>query len=233
VNARYPDLQVTGNPHASWEGALYPGKVSAMSTQLVSVLDREAQLKQMNATRAARVRKAQKVGFEVTIVERPTEADVPRFYPLYAAHASYWRYTRWVRDEAYFRALLRFGGQDLVLFLVHLDGELAGFRLLGRQGQTALGLHLATTPPHEKLDVGPLIIAETLAWCHANGVRTFDFMPSGPLHGVTAYKASFGGKPAPFLAATSQSWLGWGLRTAWHRLRATSEASLSTAASPS
>lgn len=230
VQARYADLQVTGNPHAAWEGALFPGDTSPIVTQLVPVLPRETQLKQMASTRAARVRKAGKLGFELTVIQAPSEDDVERFYPLYAAHASYWQYTRWVRDEAYFRTLFRHAAPELVLFLVHLDGELAAFRLLGVTGRTGLGLHLATTERHSRLDVGPYLIAETLAWCHDHGVGVFDFLPSGPLEGVSAYKSSFGGREAPFLAATCQSWLGRGLHAAWKRWRPASEPGLSTAA---
>jgi CelD/BcsL family acetyltransferase involved in cellulose biosynthesis len=219
VRARHADLEVTGSPFAPGEAALLGGEPSTSGTQIVPVMAPEAQMRQMDKKRAARVRKAGRVGFELAVIESPTEAMVSAFYPLYAAHASYWQYARWVRDEAYFRALLRHAGPSLTLFLVTLDGELAGFRILARQGEHALGLHLATTRAHEKLDVGPFMIAETLAWCHAHGCRTFDFLPSGPLEGVQAYKASYGAEPMPFLSASATSLTGRGLSAARGWLR--------------
>jgi CelD/BcsL family acetyltransferase involved in cellulose biosynthesis len=205
VRARYANLHVMGNPHAALESAMAGGEASLVTTQLVPVLDADAQLKRMNPKRAARVKKAAKIGFELTVIPRPTREDVTRFYGMYAAHASYWQHRKWVRDEAYFQALLQHAGSDLVLFLVHLDGELAGFRLLGIQGGVAVGLHLATSPKHERLDAGPFMIAETLNWCRENGCTVFDFLPSGPLEGVKAYKASYGAEAVPFLSASTRS----------------------------
>ncbi|MFN3429773.1 MAG: GNAT family N-acetyltransferase [Candidatus Sericytochromatia bacterium] len=230
VRDRYPDLEVAGSPFSADEGALVGGEASPSGTQIVPVMAPDAQMRAMNAKRAARVRKSAKVGFELTVVEAPTEARVADFYALYAAHASYWQYAKWVRDEAYFRALLRHAGEHLTLFLVHLDGELAGFRLLARQGDHALGLHLATTRTHEKLDVGPFMIGATLNWCHAHGCRTFDFLPSGPLDGVQAYKASYGAEAMPFWSASATSLTGRGLSAAWGWMRRARPAPLAPAA---
>lgn len=224
VRARFPNLHVMGNPHAPLESAMAGGEASLATTQFVPVLEADAQLKRMNPKRAARVRKAARLGYELTVIPRPTSEDVARFYGMYAAHASYWQHRKWVRDEAYFRALFRHAGADLVLFLVHLDGELAGFRLLGVQGGVAVGLHLATSPKHERLDAGPFMIAETLRWCRENGCTVFDFLPSGPLEGVKAYKASYGAEAVPFLSASTHSVWGRCLRAAWTRRHAASVA---------
>jgi hypothetical protein len=219
MRERFPDLRVAGNPHAAWTDTFPGATTTATATQLVAVRDRAEQLKAMNPKRAARVRKAAKQGFELTVVPGPTLDDVARFYPLYAAHAASWRETRWVRDEAYFEALLHHAGRDLVLFLVHHGGELAGFRLLGVQGAHGLGLHLAASERHEPMDAGPFMIAETLAYCHDHGVTTFDFLPSGALSGVVAYKASFGAVEAPLVGVSAESWLARGLAAARGRIK--------------
>jgi CelD/BcsL family acetyltransferase involved in cellulose biosynthesis len=229
VRARFADLHVMGNPHAALESAMAGGEASMATTQFVPVLDADAQLRRMNPKRAARVKKAAKLGFELTVIARPTPDDVARFFGMYAAHASYWQHRKWVRDEAYFRALFAHAGPDLVLFLVHLDGELAGFRLLGVQGGVAVGLHLATSPKHERLDAGPFMIAETLNWCRENGCTVFDFLPSGPLEGVKAYKASYGAEAVPFLSASTRSVWGHCLSAAWTRRRATASAEAGSA----
>jgi CelD/BcsL family acetyltransferase involved in cellulose biosynthesis len=232
VRSRFADLHVMGNPHAALESAMAGGEASMATTQLVPVLDADAQLKRMNPKRAARVRKAAKLGFELTVIPRPTGEDVARFYGMYAAHASYWQQRKWVRDEAYFRALFQHAGADLVLFLVHLDGQLAGFRLLGVHGEVAIGLHLATSAQHEKLDAGPFMIAETLNWCRENGVRVFDFLPSGALEGVKAYKASYGAEPVSFLSASTRSVWGHCLSAARAYRPRTALAESATAPAP-
>ncbi|MNT93717.1 hypothetical protein D3C72_2352600 [compost metagenome] len=85
---------------------------------------------------------------------------------------------------------------------------------------------------HEKLDVGPFMIMETLAWCHAHGVSEFDFLPSGPLAGVKAYKASYGAQEAPFLSASCQSVRGRCLSLVWRQLSAGAQVPPAPATAP-
>jgi CelD/BcsL family acetyltransferase involved in cellulose biosynthesis len=136
-------------------------------------------------------------------------------YPLYAAHAAQWQYTKWLRDEAYFRSLFSHAGEQLVLAIARHEGKLAGFRLLGCLGPTVMDLHLSTAKEYEPLDVGPLLVAEPLAWLHEHGYQTFDFLPSGQLEGVRIYKESFGAQPLSFSRASHQGLLTRSLATLW------------------
>ena len=219
VRRRYPALRVTGNPHAA--GAHMPagGATEQDATLVVALRDPEAQRKAMADSRRKTLRQADKVGYALEVTERPTEADLARFYPLYAAHSATWEYTRWKHDEAYFRALLRHCGPDLVLFRALHDGELAGFRLVARRGPTAMALHLARAEAYEKRHVSPWLVAASLEWLHAQGHQACDFMPSGRLEGVRAYKASFGAEARPYATATYESAVSGALGLVWRLTR--------------
>jgi hypothetical protein len=161
-------------------------------TQAVPILDPEAQRARMSDMRRRHFRKAEKAGFELQRIHPVVPSDVREIFPVYQEHSSRWTYRRWVRDEAYFRAMFRHAGQDLELFVARHEGEIAGFILLGCQGETLVELHLATRQAKEALQVGTYLIAKPLEWAHQAGYRVFDFLPSGQLDGIIAYKDSFG-----------------------------------------
>lgn len=215
VRARFADLQVIGNPHDRGMALPADWECEQDVTQVLPILDREAQFKLMNATRSKRVRRAQRNGFELEIRQGPCEADAGLIYPLYAEHAAQWRYTKWLRDEAYFRALFRHAGEHLVLAIARHEGKLAGFRLVGCYGPAVMDLHLSTAKDYEALDVGPHLVTEPLVWLHEHGYKTFDFLPSGQLEGVRLYKESFGAQPLGFTRASHQGLVTRSLAALW------------------
>lgn len=219
VRRRYPALVVTGNPHAP--GAHMPagGRTAQDDTLCVALADPEGQRKAMTDSRRKALRQADKVGYELQVMEGPTEADLGSFYPLYEAHAAAWEYTRWKHDETYFRALLRHCGPRLVLFRAAHDGELAGFRLIARRGPVAMALHLARAEAYEKRHVSPWLVAASLAWLHEHGHHACDFMPSGRLEGVRTYKASFGSVALPYTTAAYDSAVSGALGALWKLTR--------------
>lgn len=192
VRARYPNLRVTGNPFEAYPNAPPDGARLADNTQVLPLLDPASQRKRMSDTRQKHCKRAAKAGFRLEIVEGLSADDVARFYPLYASHAADWTYTKWARDEAYFRALAVHAGELLVLLLAHQGDRLAGMRLLGLTGPVVMDLFLATDPEFEPQHVGPLLVESALNWSHAQGYARFDFQPSGRLEGVKRYKAAFG-----------------------------------------
>lgn len=192
LRARHPNLRVLGNPLARQHGVPTSGRVSESFTQAVPILDPVAQARRMSERRQRSLRKAERAGFELELRHPVFPSDARDVYPLYQAHSSQWKYRRWVRDEAYFRALFRHAGRDLTLFMVRHEGELAGFILLGGWGETLVELHLSTLKEKDGLQVGTFLIVKPLAWAYEAGYRIFDFLPSGKLEGVIAYKDSFG-----------------------------------------
>jgi hypothetical protein len=192
VRARFPNLRVLGNPLGHPLSVPTSGTVHETFTQALPILEPAAQRARMSEMRRRHYRKAEKAGFELTRIHPVVPSDARDLYPIYAEHSSRWTYRRWVRDETYFRTLFRHAGRDLELFVARHEGEVAGFILLGCWGDTLVELHLATRSAKEALQVGTLLIAKPLEWAYEAGYRMFDFLPSGKLDGIIAYKESFG-----------------------------------------
>lgn len=213
VRARYPNLRVLGNPLGRQQSIPTSGKATESFTQVVPVLDPEAQLARMSEMRRRNFRKAERVGFELERVHPVMPSDARDVFPVYQEHSSRWTYRRWVRDEAYFRSLFRHGGQDLVLFLARHEGEVAGFVLLGAWGETLVELHLSTREVADRLQVGTFLIVKPLEWAYQAGYRDFDFLASGALEGIVAYKESFGAERVRQVEVVQDSLWSRGLST--------------------
>lgn len=214
VLRRYPDLRVTGNPFAPRAALPAAGRRTADTTRAVP-LGAGDPLERMARSQIKQVRRGQRQGYRLEIVEAPDEAALAGIYPLYAAHAAGWESERWVRDEAYFQALARAGGPALVLFRLTREGHLAAFRLVARVGPLVVALHGVRERGPDHLNAGPTLAATSMAWLQAHGVSWLDLMPSGALAGIEAYKASQGALALPFEVASHAS--GWGglLERAW------------------
>lgn len=208
VLGRYPDLVITGNPHEAYSNLPSWLVRDEDCTQVALLLPPEEQRKQMSKSRVKTIRAAHEEGYDLIIKRGLSVRDVQEFYGCYAEHAAEWNYTKWVRDEEYFRALLRHGGQDMVLFLAYRDEFLAGFRLLGCYGRNVMALNVARAKRYKDWSVGPYLAAESMAWCHAEGYDAMDFMPSGRLESVRSYKASFGGRSVPHAVASHSGAVG-------------------------
>lgn len=208
VRRKYPDMAVTGNPHASWANTPATGEVEADATQVLPIVAPDAQRAMMTDTRIKHCKRGAKAGFRLEIRTGLSAADADAFYALYAARAAEWQYDKWVRDLPFFRALCHEAGQHLALFLAYKDDELAGFRLLGLTGPVVMDLYLATAKAHEPAHVGPLLVEAPLNWCYEQGYTEFDFQPSGRLEGVKTYKASFGAKSVSHTHTRHMGWLG-------------------------
>jgi hypothetical protein len=219
VREKYPDLVITGNPHAKGPHMPAGGRTGHDDTLCVPLLEPEARRKAMTDSRRKSLRQAEKVGYVLEVLEGPTEADLEKFYPLYAAHAASWAYTRWKHDARYFRALLRHCGRDLVLFRALHDGELAGFRLVAARGRVAMALHLARAEAYEKRHVSPWLVGASLDWLYDRELAACDFMPSGRLEGVRAYKASFGAEARPYSTAAFEGTVNGTLGRIWQLTR--------------
>lgn len=211
VMARHPDMVVTGNPHEAYVNL--PSWLSRQEdyTQIAPLLPPDEQRKRMSKSRVKTVRAAEDEHYDLIVKRGLTARDVVEFYDCYAEHAAEWNYTKWVRDEAYFRALLSHAGRDLVLFLAYRDEFLAGFRLLGCYGRHVMALNVARAKRYKDWNIGPYLAAESMAWCHGEGFESMDFMPSGPLESVRAYKASFGGASVPHAVVTGTGLVGGSL----------------------
>ncbi len=189
---RYPNLRVLGNPLGEQLSVPLSGKITESFTQALPILDPLAQRARMSEMRRRHCRKAEKAGFELERIHPVVPSDMRALYPVYAEHSSRWKYRRWVRDEAYFQTLFRHSGHDLALFVARHEGQVAGFMLLGCWGETLVELHLATRAEQEASQVGTHLIVKPLEWAHEAGYRVFDFLPSGNLDGIVAFKESFG-----------------------------------------
>lgn len=219
VRARYPNLRVLGNPLSKHLNVPLSGQRLESFTQAVEILPAEAQRARMSEMRRRHLRKAEKAGFTLERIHPVLPSAARDLYAVYQEHSARWKYRRWVRDDAYFRALFRHAGEDLVLFQARHDGELAGFILLGCWGETVVELHLATRPAFEALQVGTYLIAKPLEWAYEAGYRVFDFLPSGSLAGIVAYKETFGSERLRQVEVLQESFWSRGLASMRGRLR--------------
>ncbi len=191
VRERYPNLRVLGNPLGR-QSVPAQGRVLESFTQAVPILEPAAQVARMSGLRQRNLRRAEKAAFSLERIHPVVPSDTRDLYPVYQEHSARWQYRRWVRDEAYFRALFRHAGHDLTIFVARHGGEMAGFILLGGWGETIVELHLATRAAKDPLQVGSYLVAKSLEWGYEAGYRVFDFLPSGTLEGIIAFKESFG-----------------------------------------
>lgn len=213
VRRRYPDLTVVGNPHARRFVGPTSAELTMDYTQVLPVLPPAEQERGFVEMRARHVRAARRFGVRIEVKHGLKPADAEVVYPLYAKHAAGWKYTRWVRDEAYFEALFAHAGHHVVLFSAYHGDTLLGVHLVAAYPPTAIQLHLASDGAHNRLNAGSLLVAEALAWCHENGLTAFDFLASGQLDGVKVFKASFGAEPQSYAIATQAGWVEQSLRT--------------------
>jgi CelD/BcsL family acetyltransferase involved in cellulose biosynthesis len=208
IMKRFPEMVITGNPHEAYHNLPSWLEADADSTQVVPLLPTEEQHKRLSKSRLKTVRRAQEEDYDLTIKTNLSVRDVDEFYACYAAHAAEWNYAKYVRDKAYFDALIRHGGHDLALFLAHHDGNLCGFRLLACYGPKVMALNVARSKRYEDWNVGPYLAMESMAWCFERGYTGMDLMPTGQLSSVKAYKGSFGSDTIPHGTATHTGALG-------------------------
>jgi hypothetical protein len=213
VRRRYADLVVTGNPFARFEQVPAGSVQGVEMTQALSLLPRTEQLRGFAEMRARHVRQALKGPVTLEAVHGPRPAEIRRFYPLYARQAAARKYTRWVRDEAYFEALLTHAGPHLTLFLAHHEERVIGMMLVATYPPVAMQLHLVTDGAYNRLNAASLLVAEALGWCYDNGLATFDFMASGQQDGVRLFKASFGAEPRAYMIGRHTGRLDQSLQT--------------------
>lgn len=213
VRRRFADLVVTGNPFAQGEQVPASAAQSVEMTQAVSLLPRSEQLRGFAEMRARHVRQAMTGPVRLEVVHGPKPDEVKRFYPLFAQQAAARKYARWVRDEAYFEALLTHAGPHLVLFLAHHEDRMIGMQLVAAYPPVAIQLHLAVDGAYNRLNAASLLVAEALGWCYDNGLATFDFTASGRMDGVRLFKASFGAEPRAYVVGRHTGRLDQSLQT--------------------
>jgi hypothetical protein len=217
VRQRYPDLTVTGNPHATVSAVGEGGETDC--TQVIPLKPRDQQLAHMSNSRAKTVVKAAKEGYTLEVYTDLNESHVDLFYSLYEEHSSSWQYVKHRHDENYFRALLRHGGSKMVLFLAKHGDDLAGYRILCLQGPVVIALFLGRAKAYEKRNVSPYLMGESMAWAHEHGFQFFDVLPSGVLNGVREYKASFGAASMPYTVVQHTGFAGASLEAVWKMVK--------------
>jgi CelD/BcsL family acetyltransferase involved in cellulose biosynthesis len=213
VRRRFPDLAVAGNPHATGHQVPEAAAQSMDITHVLPLRPPDEQLAGYSESRARHVRQAQRSGLRIEVLEGLDASSAARIYPLYAKHAAAWRYTKWARDEAYFRTLASRAGRHLTLFLAHHDDRVVGLHLVASYPPIAIQLHLATDGAFNRLNPASLLVHEALGWCYRNGFSAFDFMASGHLDGLKLFKASFGATPMAYPLATQAGWLSQSLHS--------------------
>jgi hypothetical protein len=219
VRRRHQDLTVMGNPFATRSIVPTAAEVTMDYTQVVDLLPRTAQEHGFSEMRRHHVKAARKAGVRIEVHHGLKPSQAATVYPIYAQHASGWKYTKWLRDEAYFESLFAHAGHHLALFSAYQDDTLLGFHLVACYPTVAIQLHLTTDSAYNRLHAASLLVAEALAWCHENGLKAFDFLASGQLDGVRLFKASFGAQPHSYPIATHHGWLDQSLRTVWQLTR--------------
>ncbi len=140
------------------------------------------------------VRKARK--HNVTIIDDVQYLDASQMYRLYLKtiqrHSGARRYTR-----DYFEALksLAASWERIRFFSALFEGKLAGFLVLGLDGNTAYYLHGAIDMSVQQHRPSDLLFYTALSWSRRQGYSRFNFM-SSPLNqpSLVRFKEKWGGK---------------------------------------
>ncbi len=140
------------------------------------------------------VRKARK--HNVQIVDHVRNLDASRMYVLYLRtierHRGTRRYT-----QRYFEAVksLADSWERIRVFSALVEEKLAGFLVLGLDGDTAYYLHGATDMSLQQYRPSDLLFYTALSWSRRHGCARFNFM-SSPLNqpSLVRFKEKWGGK---------------------------------------
>jgi CelD/BcsL family acetyltransferase involved in cellulose biosynthesis len=223
VHARYPNMQVVGNPfapgpHLAWEAAL-----QGENTHILQLKPLPELRKGFSRGAKARGNKARKLGLELEV--RYDQAAVDTFYPLYEDSVRRWgNKLTWPRPRAFFESLLAHGAPDVhLLFARTADGEAVSALLMAGHGPVSYYLNGATRADHLEACPSNFLIEEALARAAAEGRELFDFGASNGLAGVVQFKESFGARPTPYFSASRRTLAGRAyflLRAPVARLRA-------------
>jgi hypothetical protein len=65
-------------------------------------------------------------------------------------------------------------------------------------GDVAVAWHYSTRPDELTSHACPLLLVTAMRKACADGFRSFDFLPSGPLAGVARFKEGFGSSRTPY-----------------------------------
>ncbi len=143
----------------------------------------------------------------VTVEETREEAAIDTIYGFYVAS-----FERWggrpgmVYPHAFYRALLREGGDAVRLTVARHEGKLIGGTFTVRWNGTVH--YLAGYFDHESRALRPnvLIQVESILRAIRDGFRRYDFLPSGGHEAVETFKESFGGIRTPYPVWERKGW---------------------------
>lgn len=196
LRRRYPYLVVQGSPHVSWPNVSTRG-ASAARTLVLDLADLSTLRQGYNQNRRREARNAGH--YSIWTCVQPSADALAPFLDLYRRASERWAFDRHRRSDAFWLALGRHLGADLVLHLVSDNGVPAAARLVARRGAIAYDLAFVIDPDHRKHQAATAVTEAALVHAHATGAGRFDFMPSGQLEGVYRFKASLGAAPLPLL----------------------------------
>jgi hypothetical protein len=206
--ARFPDMQVFGNPFG--DDPLVEGGGWQRQEHVTHVLDlAPPEVMRASFSRGCRARgnKARRLGLSTEVYAAP---DAPTlFYDLYLDSVRRWgAKITWIRPRSFFEAVLAAGEPHVALHLARHRGQPAAVMLVCGWG---VGAHyLAGAADASLMEYCPsnLLMEEAAAVWHARGKRFLDLGSSNGLEGVARFKESFGARRLPYAEIRRQGALG-------------------------
>lgn len=148
------------------------------------------------------VRAARKAGIAARPAETP--ADWLAYDALYRETLERWAAPSSVYERSLFELLRVIASPHARLWLAELDGELVAGALMFSAHVNVVGWHSASSK--RGLGAARLIQWEVLGALAADGIESYDLLPSGGHAGVVAFKVSLGASPAEAPLLVKRRW---------------------------
>jgi Acetyltransferase (GNAT) domain len=144
-------------------------------------------------------RNADRTGVSVTLAS--TLQDVDEYYEAYLDSVRRWGDTaisHYPRELFHALFELQEDGRGVRLWVGIRDGRVVSGVLVLHQGAHCVSWQAATHSEHLRSRASGLVYLSAIRTACEEGLRWFDFNPSGKLRGVELFKESFGAKRLPF-----------------------------------
>lgn len=182
---------------AACEGGLGGYVLSRTATHLLDLkgLRASAPCQAFSKNQRKKLHKALSRG--VTIRRSDDPADLERYYPIYLASAARWGLTQ-AEPKSQLLALQQCLAPYFALWVAEAQGQVIAGLIVLSYGLAAYSLHGASLSSCWDLYPNNLLYSAAIEAACAEGRQYFDFLPSGRLPGVEAFKESFGAQRMPY-----------------------------------
>lgn len=183
-----------------------PAAIHAMDAELCWVLDldhtEEELLAAMRKTTRYEIKRAQKMGVEITVSDTPD--DLPAFFSLYEKTAERHKFVGHKGIEDEFNVFAPAG--LALLYVARFEKEVIASAIVEFWGGQAMYRHGASVP--SKVPASYLIQWEAIREAKKRGLKVYNFWgiapegsPNHPWRGISLFKIGFGGRTIEYIHA--------------------------------